>query len=163
MMMETRRKKARYTKIKINEISCVDKPAQEGAVMVIMKRHDPNGDDFLALVDRIKDRDKSSRLQALRTARLEHSHAFEAFQDAATEAETEMDSETEKSRRGLTRNSNQRAASRQQQAVLQERLAEAERLNSELTTALRDKKRDPVEVRQLAEKVVIAKRAAHIW
>jgi hypothetical protein len=152
--METRRKRARYTKLRINEISAVDRPAQEGAVaLLVIKRHDD--DSFMDIVAKIQKRDGCSKLAAMATARTEHADAFERLQSGFAEPEPAEVSKA--SRRGL--NLRRRPRSREDH---ERALRFAEGLDLELVAAMRANK-PPAEVRQLAEQVAAAKRDADIW
>ena len=69
----------------IREISAVDRPAQEAAKMVLMKRREPDGADedetpFQTRVSEIAKQDGCSRLEAMQMARVEYPEEFEVYQ-----------------------------------------------------------------------------------
>ena len=70
---------------RLDEISVCDVPAQEGAVMVLMKRAKPQGSEmeevmFEQRVTEITKREACSRVEARRKARVEHPEEFEDYQ-----------------------------------------------------------------------------------
>lgn len=80
--------RARYTSLKLNEISSVDRPAQPGCVAVAMKRHDRIGPvmKFEERVLAIAKRDSCTHTQAMSKARVEFPDEFEALQEADSES-----------------------------------------------------------------------------
>jgi len=69
----------------ITEISAVDRPAQEAAKMVLMKRGEPDGLDkdessFQTRVSEVAKRHGCSRMAAMRKARVEYPDEFEEYQ-----------------------------------------------------------------------------------
>ncbi len=81
--------------IKIDEISGVDKPAQQHALVTIMKRAPEGIEDtpnkqkeppmqFDQTVETIRKRDNCSRTEALRKARFEAPDSFAAYRDSAS-------------------------------------------------------------------------------
>jgi hypothetical protein len=71
------------TKLKIDEISSVDRPAQPFALARIVKRDDGGAtDQFGAKVQEIQKRDGCKAHQAMQQARVEHPDLFQAMQDA---------------------------------------------------------------------------------
>jgi hypothetical protein len=73
--------RARFHSLKINELSSVDRPAQPGALAVLLKTEKPAVvAKFLDLVEAIQKRDSCARTTALSKARVEHSEAFNEFQ-----------------------------------------------------------------------------------
>jgi hypothetical protein len=79
--------RARYTRLKIDEISSVDRPAQPGAVALLVK-HDqrPPMAVFKDCAAAIQNRDGSSHTEAMRKARLERPAEFAALQGLQLEA-----------------------------------------------------------------------------
>ena len=93
----------------LREISCVDRPAQKGAMATIMKReqtmdhydHDDDWlekaerdeatDDFLDAARGIQKRDGCTGLEALQKARREHGGAFGAMQQDPTHTDIDVD------------------------------------------------------------------------
>jgi hypothetical protein len=93
----------------LREISCVDRPAQKGAMAMIMKReqtmdhydHDDDWlekaerdeatDDFLDAARGIQKRDGCTGLEALQKARREHGGAFGALQQDPTHTDIDVD------------------------------------------------------------------------
>ena len=70
---------------RISEISVCDVPAQEGAVMLLMKRAEPQGFEkeetmFEERVTEITKREDCPRVEAMRKARIEHPDEFEDYQ-----------------------------------------------------------------------------------
>ena len=91
--------------IELDEVSLVDKPANEGAKILLFKRANPDRQKvdkrdrrrkvrqpsrtpFDKCVDDIRQRDRCSRLQALQKARLEHPKAFAAHQSEGAVSST---------------------------------------------------------------------------
>jgi hypothetical protein len=65
----------------IDEISFVDRPAQEGAIMTIIKHYAPNSfDSFEKRIEDIAARDGISKLDSMRRARVEYPREFEEYQ-----------------------------------------------------------------------------------
>lgn len=73
-------------KLRIDEISGVDSPAVEGALVTLMKRADDDPEkeqpmmDFDAHVSEIAKREHCSTTQAMKLARKQHPEAFAAYQ-----------------------------------------------------------------------------------
>lgn len=88
--------RARYTKLKLNEISSVDNPAQAGALAAIMKR-DERGNDmsFMEKILEIQKRDGGSHHNAMRAARIENPELFLAMQQRPIEAQVEKQQPSE--------------------------------------------------------------------
>jgi hypothetical protein len=71
------------TKLKIEELSSIDRPAQPGALVAIMKRDDGGAAErFGAMAQEIQKRDGCMAHQAMERTRVEHPDLFEALQDA---------------------------------------------------------------------------------
>jgi hypothetical protein len=88
------------TKLKIDEISGVDRPCQQGAVVTIMKRREDDAPiiklkeppmDFERTVDAIRARDKCSRTAALSKARQESPESFLAYRDGPSKQDKKAD------------------------------------------------------------------------
>ena len=75
------------SKLKIDELSAVDHPAQPGALARVMKRHDPGtaAEQFDVKVQEIQKRDGCPRHRAMSEARLEHPELYDALQTRAAE------------------------------------------------------------------------------
>lgn len=74
---------------RIGEISVCDVPAQEGAVMLLMKRAELQGFEkeeamFEKRVTEITERENCSRVEAMRKARVERPDEFEDYQAEGT-------------------------------------------------------------------------------
>lgn len=72
------------TKLRIDELSSVDRPAQPGALVRIMKRYDDGSaaDRFEAKVQEIQKREGCSGTAAMSRARIENADLFAAMQEA---------------------------------------------------------------------------------
>lgn len=68
-------------RLKLNELSLVDSPANRSCVVTITKRDSAAG-DFHAAVAEIQKRDKCSRFEALQKAPDEYPDEFDAYQEA---------------------------------------------------------------------------------
>ena len=75
------------SKLKIDELSAVDHPAQPGALARVMKRHDPGtaAQQFDVKVQEIQKRDGCPHHRAMSVARLEHPELYDALQTQAVE------------------------------------------------------------------------------
>lgn len=74
-IIDGKRVKARYTSLKLDELSGVDRPAQEGALALIMKRHNKEEDTMTKTVEQLEAQvaeltkaceDKDTEMEALR-------------------------------------------------------------------------------------------------